>query len=176
MQKLKDMKKHLLIIRSNIIRILIAGGLFYWGIANNGYIRISIAILIIFSTIESIKKEFIYVSELDNWFKENQGKLILFYPTEKLIQDKIKSDFIPKIPFKIMEVYYEGPKIIGHIKRSIVFELMRWNCNVKIHQPSILKIVDNSVIVFELSDLKRINSTKIDYQKLLSKIKKLYGI
>jgi hypothetical protein len=167
------MNKYLSIIKSNSIGVLIAGGIFYWGFANDGYIRMGIGILILFGIIKSGIDNFNYAIELDKWIKENQGKLILFYPTKKPIQQKIKTDFIPKIPYEIMEVYYDGPKLIGDIKRSIVFEIMKWNHNIKIHQPAILKILNKSVVMEKLDELKTIDHTDLDYQILLDKIEKV---
>lgn len=167
------MKKYLSIIKSNIIGILIAGGIFYWGFINDGYIRMGIGVLILYVVIKSGIDNFNYARELDNWVKTNQGKLILFYPAKKPIQEKIKADFIPKIPYEIMEVYYDGPKLIGDIKRSIVFEIMKWNPNVVIHKPAILKIVNKSVVMEELDELKSIDNIDLDYQALLDKIEKV---
>ncbi|NRR93402.1 hypothetical protein HSX10_17645 [Winogradskyella undariae] len=167
------MNKYLSIIKSNLIGILIAGGIFYWGFANNGYIRMGIALLILLAIIKSGIGNFNYAIELDNWTESNQEKLILFYPTKKTIQEKIKAEFIPKIPYEVMEVYYDGPKLIGDIKRSIVLEIMKWNTNIKIHQPAILKIVNKSVVMEELYELKSIDKEVIDFQKLLNRIDKV---
>lgn len=167
------MNKYLSIIKSNFIGFLFAGGIFYWGFANVGYIRMCISVLIMFFIIKSGIDNFNYAIELDNWTKTNQEKLILFYPTKKPIQEKIKTEFIPKIPFEVMEVYYDGPKLIGDIKSSIVIEIMKWNPNIKIHQPAILKIVNKSVVMGELDELKRIEKEVVDYQKLLDRIQKV---
>ena len=102
------MNKYLSIIKSNLIGILIAGGIFYWGFANDGYIRMGIALLILLAIIKSGIGNFNYAIELDNWTESNQEKLILFYPTKKTIQEKIKAEFIPKIPYEMMEVYYDN--------------------------------------------------------------------
>ncbi|WP_299114408.1 hypothetical protein [uncultured Winogradskyella sp.] len=167
------MNKYQSIIKSNLIGILIAGGIFYWGFANDGYTRMGIGILILFAVIKSGIDNFNYAIELENWIKANQGKLVLFYPTKKTIQQKIKTDFIPKIPYEIMEVYYDGPKLVGDVKHSIVFEIMKWNSNIRIHQPAILKIVNESVVMEKLDELKTIENTDLDYQVLLKKIEKV---
>ncbi|WP_299611443.1 hypothetical protein [uncultured Aquimarina sp.] len=72
-----------------------------------------------------------------------------------------------------MEIYYDGPKLVGNIKRSIVLEIMKWNENIKIHEPSILKIKDKKVISETLLELRLIGKQKVDYQKLIEKIEKL---
>lgn len=116
---------------------------------------------------------FNYAIQLDNWTKENQQKLILFYPTKKDIQDQIKEKFIPKIPYEILEVYYDGPALIGDIKRSMVLEIMKWNPKVKVNSPSILKIVGKSVIYESLEQLKEIDTNSFDSKPLLDKIEKV---
>ncbi|QNK78279.1 hypothetical protein H7F37_04120 [Winogradskyella sp. PAMC22761] len=167
------MNHYLLLLKLNIRWILIASILLFWGIMNDGYIRISIAVLILYFTFKSIINDSKYITELNNWIKLNQDKLILFYPTTKPIQENIRNKFIPKIPFEIMEVYYDGPKLIGDIKRSIVFEIIRWYPKVNIHSPSILKVVNKSILVEALDDLNTINLTDNDYKKLIEKIEKI---
>ncbi|PHR26227.1 MAG: hypothetical protein COA38_15340 [Fluviicola sp.] len=167
------MNKYLSIIKSNSIGILIAIGIFYWGFANEGYVRMGMAILILFIVIKTGIDDFNYAIELENWIKTNQEKLILFYPTKKSIQEKIKTDFIHKIPYEVMEVYYDGPKLIGDIKPSIVMEIMKWNPNIKVNQPAILKIVNKSVVMEALDELKRIDKVNVDFQKLLERIDKV---
>ncbi len=170
------MKKYLLIIKSNIFWILIAGIILYWGINNDGYIRIGIGLFILFLTLRSIINDIKYAAELNNWIKKNQGELILFYPTKKTIQDNIKNKFIPKLPYKTMEVYYDGPKLIGDIKRSIVFEMIRWNPKINIHTPAILKVVNDFILAEELDELRMLDLTDNDYQKIIKRIEKINGI
>ena len=168
-----QMEKLFSIIKSNLIGILIGSGILWWGFANDGYVRMIIGLLILFAVIKSGIDNFNYALELDNWIKQNQNSLILFYPCKKPIQDLIKDEFIPKIPFPVMEIYYDGPKLVGNIKRSIVLEIMKWNENIKIHEPSILKIKDKKVISETLMELRLIGKQKVDYQKLIEKIEKL---
>lgn len=170
------MEKLFLIIKSYSIGILIGFALLYWGYSNDGYIRMIIGMFILFSIIKLIINDFKYALELDKWMKKNQNSLILFYPSKKPIQDLIKAEFIPKIPFPVMEVYYDGPKLVGNIKRSIVREIIGWNKDIKIHEPSILKIKNKEVISEQLPELRLIGKQEIDYQKLIEKIESLKNI
>ncbi|WP_299611446.1 hypothetical protein, partial [uncultured Aquimarina sp.] len=85
-----QMEKLFSIIKSNLIGILIGSGILWWGFANDGYVRIIIGLLILFAVIKSGIDNFNYARELDNWIKQNQNSLILFYPCKKPIQDLIK--------------------------------------------------------------------------------------
>jgi hypothetical protein len=167
------MTNYLSIIRSHAIGLLIAGAIFYWGFANDGYVRMGLGILILYFTIKAGIDSYNYAIALDDWIENNKEKLVLFYPTKKAIQEKIKADFIPLIPYDIMQVYYEGPQLIGDIKRSIVSELMKSNTRIKVHNPVIFKITDNSIIIEELTELMRIKTDNIDFQALMERIEKI---
>lgn len=167
------MNKYLSIIKSNIIGISICLGIFYWGLTNDGPVKIIISLFILYTIIKSGISNFNYAFELNNWIETNQGSLILFYPTKKVIQERIKSDFIPKIPYNIKEVYYDGPKLVGDLKRSVIFEIMKWNSNITIHEPSILKINGKDVIVESLVELKSILEHDLNYEELLERIEKV---
>lgn len=170
------MKKLFSIIKSNSIGILIGFGIFYWGFTNDGYVRLIIGLLILVAVIKSGIDDFIYALELDTWIKQNQNSLILFYPAKKPIQDLIKTEFIPIIPFPVMEIYYDGPKLVGDIKRSIVLEMMKWDKDIKIHEPSILKVKEKNIICENMMELRLIGKQKVDYQKLIHKIEKIKSV
>ena len=54
-----------------------------------------------------------------------------------------------------------------------MLEIMKWNTNIKVDQPAILKIVNKSVVMEELYELKSIDKEVIDFQKLLNRIDKV---
>ena len=167
------MKKLFLIIKSYSLGILIGLVLLFWGYSNDGYIRMIIGILILFSILKSIITAFKYALKLNKWMKENQNSLILFYPSKKPIQNSIKTEFIPKLPFPVMEVYYDGPKLVGDIKRSIAKELMRWSKDARLHQPAVLKIKGKKIISEKLMELELIGKEKVNYQELITRIEKI---
>ncbi|MFC4635098.1 hypothetical protein ACFO3O_14345 [Dokdonia ponticola] len=167
------MKKLFLVINSYRLGILISVAFFYWGFLNDGYIRMIIGGFILFTIVRSIITDFKYALELDTWMKTHQNRLILFYPAKKPIQELIKTEFIPKIPFPVMEVYYDGPKLVGDIKQSVTKELMVWNKDAAIHKPCILKIKNKEIISEKLTELTLIGKQEINYQELIVKIEKI---
>ena len=144
-----------------------------WGYYNDGIFRMILGGIIFIVTISAANQNYKHVVELNNWKESNQGNLVLFYPAKKAIQEKIKSTFIPLIPFKTLEVYYEGPKLVGDIKRSTVLEIMRWNNEVKVNDPAILKIAGRNVEVIKLPELLKIDTTEIETQVLVERIVRL---
>ena len=152
--------------------LILATALSLWGYVHGGYIRMIIGSLMALVIIKSGIDNYNYIVELNNWIKKNQNELIVFYPTRKEIQESIKSEFLPKIPFKFKEVFYDGPTLVGDIKRSIVIELMNRSDKIRVNEPSIIKIVKDKVEVESLTELMQINKSKINYDSLLKRIER----
>jgi hypothetical protein len=167
------MNKFLFIIGWGIVGIIMSILVFAWGYYNNGIFRMIIGIVLLLVTISSANQNYIYVVELNSWLDFNQGAIIIFYPTKKVTQEQIRSIFIPLIPFKPMEVYYDGPKLAGDIKRSIVLEIMRWNRKVQVNKPSGLKIVGRNVEFVELSELLNLDVNKHLIESLVERVVRL---
>ncbi|MDX2362005.1 MAG: hypothetical protein QNK23_14440 [Crocinitomicaceae bacterium] len=167
------MSKYRSLILSTLIGLAIAVALFCWGYVNEGYIRMILGGLIALAMIKSGIGNYNYIVELNNWIKKNQNALIIFYPTTKEIQEKIKDEFIPNIPFEFQEVFYDGPTLVGDIKKSIVKELMNRNNQIKVNEPSALKIIADKIEIEPLAELMKIKETKIDYNNLIRRIERL---
>ena len=84
--------------------------------------------------------------------KNNRGKKVLFYASQKDIQKRIEQEFIPRQPNGLLKVYYDGPKIMGDIKRSIVIELMNQYKEIRPNHPTIIEIEEKDLKFYSLQD------------------------
>ncbi|MCB0478998.1 MAG: hypothetical protein KDC84_12595 [Crocinitomicaceae bacterium] len=164
------MSKYFSLITSTIIGLGIGVAIFYWGWVNEGYIRMIIGGLIGLAMIKSGIDNYNYIVELEKWISENQNSFILFYPTKKETQETIKETLIPNIDFEFKEVFYDGPKLIGDIKRSIVLELMNWNTRIRVNEPAMLYVRNRSIDILELKELLEIKSENFVVDKTIEKI------
>ncbi len=164
------MSKYYSLIKSTIIGIGIGAAIFYWGLVNEGYIRMILGGLIGSAMVKSGIANYNYIVALDKWMSENQSAFILFYPTKKEIQKSIKESLIPKIDFEFKEVFYDGPKLIGDIKRSIILELMKRNTKIRVNEPAMLYLANSSIDILELNELLEIKSENFVLDKTIEKI------
>ena len=164
------MSKYYSLITSTLIGLGIGVAIFYWGWVNEGYIRMIIGILVALSMTKSGIDNYIYLVELDKWISENQNSYILFYPSKKDTQNLIKETLIPRIEFEFKEVFYDGPKLIGDIKRSIVLELMNLNTKITVNKPAMLFVRNGSIDILELKELLEIKSNNLVVDEAIEKI------
>lgn len=164
------MNKYYSLITLTIIGLGIGVALFYWGWVNEGYIRMIIGCLIALTMIKSGIDQYNYRVELEKWISENQNSFILFYPTKKETQEAIKKTLIPKIDFEFKEVFYDGPKLIGDIKRSVVLELMKCNTKIKANEPALLSVRNHSINILELKELLEITNPNFAVDKTIEKM------
>ncbi|WP_196887369.1 hypothetical protein [Aureivirga sp. CE67] len=165
--------KYFSTLKSKSLLILIAFIFLFWGILTNNYTQISIGLIILIIISRFVFKDFKYIQELHHWILKNENKIILFYPTKNSTQENIQQNLIPKIPFEIMEVYYDGPKIVGDIKRSVVHEMIKWNSKIDTNFPAIIKVKKDTLLVEELFELIRTDLNDEDYLEIIDKIKKV---
>ena len=158
------------IIKTTLIGILIGGIIVYWGYSKNGVVRFIIGALIILTFIKNAIENIKYVKEIKLWWKENEGQLIFFYPTSKKIQERIELEVIPYLPNDCLKVYYNGPSLVGDIKRSIIVDLMNQYKLITVNSPSIFKIVNGRLYIESLSELLQIEKHTIDMNAVKTKI------
>jgi hypothetical protein len=156
---------------ASFILLAIGVSLLWWGLYGHSYFKIITGIVIIFFIITNGIGRYFALIQLQQWFDDNRGKLILFYATKKPVQENIKYSFIPLIPFDVMEVYYDKSKLVGDVKWWIVRELMTWNKNIKVNQPCVIRIMDNDIKVRRLKELMRLDLEKSDYEELVAVVK-----
>jgi hypothetical protein len=167
------MREYTDIIRTTLITFLLGGLLIFWGYKNDGILRIILGAVIIVIFAKNGIDNFKYIRELKLWRAENNGRLIFFYPTKKDIQLAIEKNIVPILPKDVLKVYYDGPSLVGDIKRSVTIELMNQYKDIKVNSPSIFKIVDNKIHIESLPELKDFNLTKTDLSSIKNKMDKI---
>jgi hypothetical protein len=170
------MKDYLGTVKATAIWLFIGGAIVYWGISNSGIVRIIIGLLIIFVGLTSTIQEIKYIRELNRWKKDNEGKLIFFYPCKKLVQKMLEEQIVPFLPENCLRVYYEGPFLMGDIKRSIISSLMAEFKFIIVNRPSIFKIVNNELHFEGLSDLINISKMELDIFAIKNRIEKIASV
>lgn len=149
------MKYYKTLLLTILISFSLGGLLILWGYKNDGILRIVFGVLIIAMFAGYGILQFNYIRELNQWIKRNNGRLVFFYPTKKEKQLEIEKQLLPLLPADILKVYYEGPNLVGDIKRSVIIELMKQYKDIKVHSPCVFKIVDNNICMKNLSELKK---------------------
>jgi hypothetical protein len=141
------MKYYKTLLSTILVSFSLGGLLILWGYKNDGILRMIFGVLII--------RKFNYIRELNQWIKRNNGRYVLFYPTKKKKQLEIEKELLPLLPADILKVYYDGPDLVGDMKRSVIIELIRQHKDIKIHSTCLFKIVDNSIRMENLPELKK---------------------
>lgn len=159
-------------IITTLTGFLLGSLLILWGYSNDGIVRIVFGILIIAFFTKTGIENFKYIRELKLWRKQNNGRLIFFYPTKKDVQTEIEKNILPLLPKDILSVYYDGPTLVGDIKRSVVLELMNQHKEIKVNSPSIIKIDDEKIHIAPLPELTDFNSN-IDLNSIKEKLNKI---
>ncbi|MCU0431953.1 MAG: hypothetical protein MUC87_00705 [Bacteroidia bacterium] len=167
------MREYRDIILTTLILYLLGGLLILWGYNNDGTVRIIFGVLIIVLFTKNGIDNYKYIQELKLWRRQNNGKLIFFYPTKKDIQVEIEKQIFPILPKDILKVHYDGPSLVGDIKRSVMVELMNQYKEIQVNSPAIFKIVDNKIHIESLPELKGLNSTITDLSAIKHKIDKI---
>ena len=167
------MKYYSSLVPGVIVLSLLSGLMIYWGIRNDGIIRIIFGILIflgmLLSTYFGVKR----IIELKNWIIQNEDKIVLFYPCKKKNQIEIESIILPLLPEDCLRVYYEGPALSGNIKRSIAIELMYHYKEIKVNSPSLFKFKGKEIHLEKLPELMNLNSDQFDFSELKIKMDRL---
>lgn len=114
-----------------------------------------------------------YIHELKLWRSQNNGRIIFFYPTKKDIQLEIEKQILPMLPKHILKVYYDGPSLVGDIKRSVIYELINQYKDIKVNSPAIFKVVNNKIHIESLPELKDIDVTRIDLTTIKNRVDKI---
>ncbi len=167
------MKPYTEIIKSTLIAFLIGGILILWGYKVDGTVRIILGILIIVIFTKNGIYNLKYILELRKWKTQNNRKLIFFYPTRKDLQVEIEKKIVPLLPKDTLKVYYEGPSLVGDIKRSIIKDLMNQYTEIEVNSPSIFKFIDNKIYIQKLPELNDINTINFDSISVKTKVDQL---
>lgn len=167
------MREYKGIIWTTLITFLLGGMLIVWGYKDDGFLRIIFGVLIIIIFAKNGIDNFRYIRELKLWRIQNNGRLIFFYPTKKDAQLAIEKNILPMLPEDVLKVYYEGPSLVGDVKRSVIIELMNQYGDIKVNSPSIFKIVDNKIHIESLPELKDVNLTKTELALIKNKMDKI---
>ncbi|MFN0203358.1 MAG: hypothetical protein ACKVTZ_17660 [Bacteroidia bacterium] len=161
------------IFRTTIITFLIGGLLIYWGAKNDGTVRIILGVIIIGAFTKNAFDNIRYIQDLKIWRQQNNGRLIFFYATTKDLQTVIEEEIFPLLPSNCLKVYYDGPNLVGDIKRSVTVELMNQYKDIQVHSPSIFKVTNDKIIIEKVVDIKDINASLADLNIIKSKIDKI---
>jgi hypothetical protein len=161
------------IIKTTIITFLLGGLLIYWGVKNDGIIRIIMGVLVIGVFAKNAFDNVKYVQDLKLWRQQNNGRLIFFYATSKNLQTRIEKEIFSLLPPNCLKVYYDGPKLVGDIKRSVILELMNQFKDIQLNSPSIFKVTNDKISIEKIIDIKDINASLSDLNTIKSKIDKI---
>ena len=149
-----------------------------WGIYTDGWIRIGISVVFIFLSVMKSINRYRLDRKTEKWLSDHEGKLVFFYATTKKTHERIRSEILPLFEPGILQVYYDGPKLVGHIKSTaILISMMNSDVRIRPHNPVIIKIENGTfVIKDELNLLMEIEKAGvIDYQTLKARIKEACG-
>jgi hypothetical protein len=129
-----------------------------------------IGVVMMILTLKGILRQYQYHRALNQWLEANEGSHILFYPTKKPIQDLIETAVVPVLGRPYLKVYYQGPQIVGAVKRSIVTELLNkqvW----RINKPVLARIQDGKVLQEDiLEDLLAYQNGEISQERFIERI------
>ncbi len=172
MKVLKDILKS--IIDSSILWI-IGGILLGWGIYADGWIRMGLGVLVIYSGIVTAINDYKLDRQIEMWLEDHEGKFVFFYAANKKIQEKIKSEILPMFEVDILQAYYDGSKIVGDLEKvnHLLKRIMHFNPKIRPNNPTIIKIENgNFVVKDELKVLMKIvTESEIDKEDLKIRIK-----
>ena len=161
------------LIKTTFYAYLTGSIIMYWGYSNEGIFRVILGVLIIIVFSKSAIGNYKFIKELKIWKKENEGRIIFFYPTSKKIQERIQQEIIPLVPNDTLKVYYDGPSIVGDIKRPIIKDLMYQFKDLRVNSPSISKIINEQFFTESLRELIHLDKGEVDIETIKSKISKI---
>jgi len=116
-------------------------------------------------------------AEINIWLKENDSRLIFFYATKKEIQERIRGSILPILDESVLQVYYDGPKIVGDLEgiNHLLRRIMSCNPKIRPHNPSIVKIENGEFIVKDEFKFMMESDIKVDEQNLKKRLRKAYS-
>ncbi len=152
-----------------VIGITISCAVLWWGIEYTGWIRIVVSVITILLMMVSCLTELEHASIYKWWLRRNEGKVIVFYPAKKRIQNTIKKEFIQLLSVPVIEIYYEGPRLVG-ANNVVIKELMKWNSEVNIHDPCAIKIGKDELQIIQLNELKEVLIETPNYLSLVERL------
>lgn len=171
MKATKDIYKA--IIDSSVLWI-IGGILIAWGIYAHGWIRTGLGFLFIYWGATTAIHDYKLDRQIEKWLIANNGKIIFFYPAKKLVQERIKNEILPMFDEKVLEAFYDGPKIVGDLEEInfLLRRVMFSNDRIRPNNPTIIEIKNGELLVKdELSFLTNLEG-EIDKSELQKRIKK----
>ena len=157
---------------------LIAGILILWGYYNDGWIRIGFGCLFIYLAIRTSIDDYKLDRKIDKWFKNHEGKTIFFYPTKKEIQNRIKEEVVPLPQKDVLQVYYDGPKLIGDTEdmNFIISRIMFFRKELSPNRPSIFRVENGDFkVICNLNLLMNIIDEGFDLEAVKRKINQTCG-
>jgi hypothetical protein len=158
------------IIKDSAAGLIIAICLLAWGILDEGLIRILLGLLILYISISVSLNDQKVLNDIKNWKEKNKERLVFFYPTNKLLQERIKKIIIPFMPAETLQVYYDGPKLVGDIDPTIIKHLMLEFKQIKVNSPSLFRIEGDRINYVSLEEVKLLNGQGIDFEIIELKI------
>lgn len=164
------------LIKKTIISFLIGGLFIFWGYQNDGILRIVIGSLILVNYTKKGIENFKFIRELKLWMRENNGRLVFFYPIKKEVQLEVEKHILPLLPLDVLKVKYDGPNLVGDIKLSVTIELMNQYEEIKVNSPSLFKIIGNKIRIISLSELKDFDTTSLNLSSIKNKIDEIIKI
>ena len=164
------LKKIYKVLLENWIVWLIGGILIFWGYSLDGWIKIGIGCLVFFLAVNAAIYKYKLYKRRENWFVQNEGEIIFFYPTKKQIQIRIQEKILPFFKKGILQAYYKGPMIVCNFE-NINFLVSRIE-KVRPNNPSIIKIRNGEFeVIAELAELMNIEDENFNFDQIRNKIK-----
>lgn len=155
----------------NFVIVASAGAAFLcWGIIDNGWFKIIIAIIILFIALVTLINEIHFKRDLDKWLRSNQERSIFYFASKKKVQNEIMTKIIPNINPLVYQVYYEGPKLRGDLKTMHIIELMNIDKRIKPHHPSLIKVKEQGLEILSLIELNTENLSNENANLIIDKI------
>ncbi|MCO4292029.1 hypothetical protein NF867_04025 [Solitalea sp. MAHUQ-68] len=172
---MKKKKEILNLIRNAIIGVEIGAVILYWGIADNGYFRIVLGLVILLLTIRWGINSYKQIKSNHEYLDNLLGRVVFFYPSKKSIQNKIKEIIIPQInQNEILQVFYEGPKLTGDIDGRLMKSIMDCYIELDFNKPALFKLTESEIHIEYLSDTLFAGPEPVNFQevkKVLDKMK-----
>lgn len=160
------------VLLDNWIVWLIGGIIILWGFLSSGWIKIGIGCLVIYLAVNEAIYKYKFYKKRENWFVQNDGKIIFFYPTKKQIQVRIQEKILPFFNKDLLEAYYQGPLIICN-SENINFLVSRIG-KVRPNNPAIIEILNGELkVIVELAELMNIEDENFNFEKVHNKIKEV---
>lgn len=112
------------------------------------YIITFILFVLAFLILGALMKGLFRRKKLSSWFKKNEGAFIFFYPTNKVQQQKIQAELSGKLTTAILQIYYNGPQLVGDIVDDFVIQDIFRSLNKKnLNAPKFLKVEKSGIYI-----------------------------